>query len=247
MSGMDLMNGDCLIRMPEISTGAADLILADPPYGTTQCKWDAVIPFEPMWKHLKRIIKPNGAIVMTASQPFTTLLIASNMEWFKYCIVWSKNKGTGFLNAKKRPLVYHEDIVVFYHSQPTFNPQMTKGHKESNGATRRIGSELYGKQITTQYNGSTERYPSSVLEIPIINNDSKEKTHSTQKPVELMQHLVKTYSNEGDTVLDFTMGSGTTGIACLNTKRNFIGIEKDLEIYNTAYERIHEEVEGRLL
>lgn len=231
---------DCLIAMPLIPDGSIDMVMCDPPYGTTACKWDSVIRLGPMWKQLKRIVKPSGAIVVMASQPFTTTLIASNMKMFKYCWVWEKNKGTGFLNSKKRPLVYSEDIVVFYQKQPMYNPHMSKGHKKSNGATRTIQSELYGKQITTKYNGSTERYPSNLLRIKVLNNDSAEKVHPTQKPVALMEYLIQTYTEEGEIVLDFTMGSGTTGVACKNLGRKFIGIEKDEKYFEIAKARIAE-------
>ena len=239
--GVWLMQGDCLERMKEIQSGSVDMVLADPPYGTTACKWDSIIPLEPMWEQLKRIIKQNGAIVMTASQPFTTTLIASNMKMFKYCWVWEKSKATGHLNAKKRPMVKHEDIVVFYRNQPTYNPQgliekevptISKGDRGKKG----IGSsgECYGKAIKDAVQTHTN-YP---LSITRCNVDMKAKFHPIQKPVALMEYLIKTYTNEGETVLDFTMGSGTTGVAAVNTGRKFIGIELDLNYFNIALERI---------
>ena len=231
---INLMQGDCLERMKEIPDGSVDMILTDPPYGTTACKWDSIIPLEPMWEQLKRIIKPNGAIVMTASQPFTTTLIASNMKMFKYCWVWDKKVGTGFLNAKRQPLRCCEDVVVFYKKPPTYTPQMRLGFKPyecKQGATK---TQNYGKQTgaTTVSDGS--RYP---LNLVSFNRDGS-KQHPTQKPVALMEYLIKTYTNENETVLDFTMGSGSTGVACVNTNRDFIGIELDETYFNIAKQRI---------
>ena len=226
-----LMQGDCLERMKEIPDGSVDMILADPPYGTTQCKWDSIIPLEPMWAQLKRVIKPNGAIVMTASQPFTSILGASNIADLRYSFVWQKNIATGHLNAKRMPMKNHEDILVFYAKQPTYNPQ---GVKEFNRLTRRGNNgECYGKSGSENLQELTN-YPRTVQQFK-----SETKTvHSTQKPVALMEYLIKTYTNEGETVLDFTMGSGTTGVAAVNLNRNFIGIELDENYFNIAKERI---------
>ena len=239
-----LMQGDCLERMKEIPDGSVDMILTDPPYGTTACKWDSIIPLELMWAQLKRIIKPNGAIVMTASQPFTTTLIASNMKMFKYCWVYQKTKATNFLNAKKNPLKYHEDIVVFCkQGQHTYNPQMVDG-KPYKKVHRNDNKDdcTYGK--STRKNGDVfendgTRYPSSIIP-PISNPSGRGQLHPTQKPVALMEYLIKTYTNENETVLDFTMGSGTTGVACKNLNRNFIGIELDEDYFNIAKKRIEE-------
>jgi len=238
---INLIQGDCLERMKEIPDGSVDMILTDPPYGTTACKWDSIIPLEPMWEQLKRIIKPNGAIVMTASQPFTTILISSNYKMFKYCWVWEKSKATGHLNAKKRPLVKHEDIVVFYGKQCTYNPQellkkdfptISRGDRGSKG----FGSsgECYGLANRDAIQTHTN-YPLSITKHTV---DSKAKFHPTQKPVALMEYLIKTYTNEDETVLDFTMGSGSTGVACKNLSRSFIGIELDEGYFNIAKERI---------
>ncbi len=245
---MEIILGDCLEIMLTLEAGSVDLILTDPPYGTTQCKWDAVIPFDPMWSELKRLIKPNGAIVLTASQPFTSALIMSNPKMFKYCWVWDKNKGSGHLNSKKRPLVYHEDIVVFYQKQCTYNPQMTVGHRPGNYANNRGTSEVYNKHKSTEYGGQTERHPRSIQKIKVVNNDGSGdgKFHSTQKPVALMEYLIKTYTNQGEMVLDFTMGSGTTGVACVNLDRDFIGIEKDEEYFEIAENRIKSVIEGTI-
>lgn len=231
---MNLIKGDCLKELPKIPSDSVDMVLCDPPYGTTACKWDSVIPLEPMWKQLKRVIKFNGAIVMTAQQPFTTTLIASNMEMFKYCWVWDKGQGTGHLNAKKQPLKNCEDIPVFYTSQCTYSPQMRIGFKPYACKQGKTKSQNYGKQTGAYTVSDGTRYP--LHRIEFIRD--KGKIHPTQKPVALMEYLIKTYTNEGDLVLDFTMGSGTTGVACKNTKRNFIGIELDPEYFEVAKKRI---------
>tara|TARA_R100000951_G_scaffold22202_1_gene18434 strand:- start:135 stop:887 length:753 start_codon:yes stop_codon:yes gene_type:complete len=224
-----LMLGDCLERMKEIPDGSVDMILTDPPYGTTACKWDSIIPLEPMWDQLKRIIKPNGAIVMTASQPFTTTLIASNMKMFKYCWVWQKSLKVGFQNANRRPLKNHEDIVVFGGS--AYNPQGLKIHNKTN---KRSSVGEFSSNVNTQkYTQKYTNYPCSVIDFK-----SEVGLHPTQKPVALMEYLIKTYTNENETVLDFTMGSGTTGVAAKNLNRKFIGIELDQNYFNIAKKRI---------
>jgi len=240
---INLIMGDCLEKMKDIPDGIIDMILTDPPYGTTACKWDSIIPLEPMWEQLKRIIKPNGAIVMTASQPFTTTLISSNMKMFKYCLVWDKVKPTGMLNASHQPLRRHEDIAVFYSSRPNYNPQKTINPK---GPERRAsyaysreneGGETVGK---INKGGVSSGYEADKLlptTIQVFSKDTK-PIHPTQKPVALMEYLIKTYTNEGETVLDFTMGSGSTGVACVNTNRNFIGIELDQTYFEIAEKRI---------
>lgn len=232
-----LMLGDCLEVMKVIPDHTIDMVLADPPYGTTQCKWDSVIDLKLMWKELKRVIKPNGAIVMTAAQPFTTTLISSNMKMFKYSWVWEKPSAKGHFNAKKRPMVAHEDVCVFYNKQPTYNPQMTHGHERKTAVKRKeLNSEVYGNNTKDVAYDSTSRYPRSVQ---LIKQDTqKSSLHPTQKPVALMEYLIKTYTNEGETVLDFTMGSGTTGVACKNLGRSFVGIELDKAHFNLAKERI---------
>jgi site-specific DNA-methyltransferase (adenine-specific) len=227
--GVNLMLGDCLERMKEIPDGSVDMILADPPYGTTACKWDSIIPLEPMWEQLKRIIKPNGAIVMTASQPFTTTLIASNMKMFKYCWIWKKSKPTGHLNAKKQPLKTYEDVVLFYSKQCTYNPQ---GVKPTNKLVSRTNRGNYGECSKTTRQTVTN-YPRNIVEFPSVDG-----VHPTQKPVTLMEYLIKTYTNEGETVLDFTMGSGTTGVAAKHLNRSFIGIEMDEGYFEIAKNRI---------
>jgi site-specific DNA-methyltransferase (adenine-specific) len=231
----NLMQGDCLELMKLIPDNSIDAIITDPPYGTTACKWDSVIPFEPMWEQLKRIIKPNGAIVLFGSQPFTSALIMSNPKMFKYCWYWDKGQGTGFLNSKKQPLKSIEDIVVFYKEQSNYNPQMRLGFKPytcKQGATK---TQNYGKQTGAITVSDGSRYPLNILEFI----RDKEKTHPTQKPVALLEYLIKTYTNEGETVLDNCMGSGTTGVACKNLNRNFIGIELDNDYFEIAKNRIN--------
>lgn len=240
---IQLMQGDCLELMKQIPDGFVDMVLTDPPYGTTACKWDSVIPFDPMWDQLKRVIKKNGAIVMTASQPFTSALVMSNPNMFKYDLVWKKNKSTGFLNSKRMPLRNKEDVLVFYSCQPTYNAQKTTGHKPVNKYTKHTSDgETVGKtKVGISGGGSTERFPKSVLDFKVVNQDGTSpegKFHPTQKPVALMEYLINTYTNVGETVLDFTMGSGTTGVACVNTGRNFIGIELDPEYFRIAEGRI---------
>jgi len=231
------MKGDCLERMEEIPDGSVDMILTDPPYGTTACKWDSVIPFEPMWEQLKRITKPNGAIVMTASQPFTSALVMSNVEMFAYEWIWVKSKITGVLNAKKMPVRKHEQVLVFCRKKTTgtYNAQglIKKGTVTHQGGQ----SKNYGARSTKPYTQEFTNWPRDVLEIA-----SEGKTvHPTQKPVALMEYLIRTYTHEGETVLDFTMGSGTTGVACVKTGRKFIGIELDEDYFLAACKRIERE------
>lgn len=235
-----LLHGDCLELLPCITDASVALVLTDPPYGTTACKWDSIIPLEPMWKQVWRVLKPNGAAVFTASQPFTSALVMSNPKGFHQSMTWAKNKASGHLNAKKRHLTGHEDILVFCDGSPTYNPQKWQSRPASR-ATRTKPTAVYGAQVSTTYEGGqTERYPTTVLQFAVINNDGsgEGRFHPTQKPVALMEYLIKTYTNEGETVLDFTMGSGTTGVACMNTGRNFIGIERDEKYFQIASERI---------
>ena len=231
-----LMKGDCLERMKEIPDGSVDLILTDPPYGTTACKWDSVIPLEPMWEQLKRIIKPNGVIVLTASQPFTSMLVMSNLGMFKYELIWEKDKPSDFAVAKFKTMKYHETVLIFTNGRATYNPQMVIGkpnHSVGKGI-RRKNNESGANTATVSNKTDGLKHPKSVLK---INRESK-PIHPTQKPVALMEYLIKTYTNEKETVLDFTMGSGTTGVACKNLNRNFIGIEKDETYFKIAQDRI---------
>ena len=232
-----LMQGDCLERMKEIESGSVDMILADCPYGTTACKWDSIIPLEPMWEQLKRIIKPNGAIVMTASQPFTSVLVCSNLKMFKYSMVWKKSQSTGHLNAWRMPMRAHEDLVVFYNKPPTYNPELTpKPAKNIRPVTNRTKTtDCYGSHKLDAHRCPPDKtMPNSILEF----NNAQDGLHPTQKPVALMEYLIKTYTNEGETVLDFAAGSFTTGVACANTGRWFIGIELDLGYFNIGLDRI---------
>jgi DNA modification methylase len=241
---INLMQGDCLERMKEIPDGSVDMILTDPPYGTTACKWDSVIDFELMWEQLNRIIKPNGAIALFGSQPFTSALIMSNPKMFKYDLVWQKPKGTGHLNAKKQPLRDKEDVLLFYKKQCTYNPQMTEGtpYKDKAGKDHAKSTSMtdsYGNYTNYREVNKGVRYPKQVQKFGVVGRGS---LHPTQKPIALMEYLIKTYTNENETVLDFTMGSGSTGVSCVNTSRNFIGIELDDTYFNIAKERIESTV-----
>lgn len=230
------MHGCCLERMTEIPDGSVDMVLCDLPYGTTVCKWDAVIPFEPMWAAYRRICKKNAAIVLTANQPFTSALVMSNAKAFKYEWIWKKNRGTNPLSVNFQPLRNHESVLVFYQSAPTYNPQMTSGKpyggfKSSTNAD--IGKIYRADQSRHRDNPTGSRFPLSTQEFA-----GERGLHPTQKPVALMEYLIRTYTNSGETVLDNTMGSGTTGVACVNTGRRFIGIERDPKYFQIASERI---------
>ena len=235
-----VIHGDCLQVMRDIKSESIDMILCDLPYGTTQCKWDTIIPFDKLWQQYKRVIKERGIIVLTATQPFTSALIMSNPDMFKYTWVWNKVKPTGHLNAKKQPLRLYEDVVVFYKKHGTYNPIMTPYKKTRVNKPRTTIYEGDGTQVYGTYmdNGGTfkEYYPNQ--EIKISNANQRGKLHPTQKPVELFEYLIKTYTNPGDLVLDNCIGSGTTAVACINTKRNFIGIELDEEYYKICLDRI---------
>lgn len=233
-----IYQGDCLELMNNIADKSIDMILCDLPYGTTQCKWDATIPFEPLWEKYNRIIKDNGTIVLTASQPFTSQLINSNLKMFKYTWVWEKSKATGFLNSKKRPLVAHEDICVFYKKPPKYNPQMTIGEAYNKGVRKQqTEDDVYGKFDQVEVKSEGLRYPRSVQYFKTAESEGK-TIHKTQKPVALFEYLIKTYTNEGDIVLDNCIGSGTTAIASMNTNRNWIGIELEEAYVHKANERI---------
>jgi DNA modification methylase len=242
---MKLFNDDCLKVLPTIPDKSIDLILTDPPYGTTACKWDTCIPFQPMWKELKRIIKDNGAIALFGSEPFSSYLRTSNIDWFKYDWYWNKKRISNPLLAKKQPLRNIEIISLFYKKQTIYNPQPTQ--KSTSIGLSKKGHNFFHKTETTNSNLIVDRnktdigYPKTLIEhIKVMNNLSKDKAglHPTQKPIELMEYLIKTYTNESDTVLDFTMGSGSTGVACKNLNRDFIGIELDQEYFKIAKERI---------
>tara|TARA_R110001606_G_scaffold123926_3_gene257217 strand:+ start:9250 stop:9987 length:738 start_codon:yes stop_codon:yes gene_type:complete len=243
---MNLMLGDCLERMKEIPDGSVDMILTDPPYGTTACKWDSIIDLDLMWEQLKRIIKPNGAIVMTASQPYTSKLISSNYKMFKYSLVWEKEAASNFLNFKYQFGKIHEDVCVFGKMATSYskkgnmkyNPQMVEG-KAYTCKQGKAGDAVARDKKTRENSVTTvntgQRYPTSVLKF----KRDKSKIHPTQKPVNLMEYLISTYTNENETVLDFTMGSGTTGVAAKNLNRKFIGIEMDEGYFKIAQDRIN--------
>lgn len=239
----DLSLGDCLEVMEKVESESIDLILADLPYGTTACRWDVIIPFEPLWAAYKRVLKPTGAVVLTACQPFTSKLVLSNPRWFRYEWVWDKVASTGFLDANRRPLRRHESILVFSPKRPSYHPQMTEGMpytcKKKGHVTETLGDKAATKREWTTVNKGT-RYPTSILRISGANGATKGKFHPTQKPVDLMEYLVLTYTRPGETVLDNTMGSGTTGIACMRLDRRFIGIERDPSYFAIAERRIQE-------
>ncbi len=239
-----LIKGDCLEKMKDIPDKSIDMILCDLPYGTTRNKWDSILPLDKLWDQYLRVIKDNGAIVLFAQTPFDKVLGCSNLKMLKYEWIWEKTSATGHLNAKKMPMKAHENILVFYKKLPTYNPQKTTGHKRKvSKAEHKINcvkTTNYSDYGLTTYD-STERYPRSVQ---IFKTDKqKEALHPTQKPVDLLQYLIKTYTNDGETVLDNTMGSGSTGIACVNINRNFIGIELDNNYFDIAKNRINTYIE----
>jgi len=239
VSGSTFVNADCFDVFPFIEDKSIDAIICDLPYGTTACKWDSILPLDKLWKEYKRIIKPNGAIILTASQPFTSVLGCSNLEWLKYEWVWDKVRGVGFQVAKHRPMMQHENILVFGKGKVTYNPQMRKRDdvKRSKSYAKVDSSNplKYNHGEVIEY---TERHPTSIL--TYSNASQKGKEHPTQKPLELFEYLVKTYTNEGDTVLDNTMGSGTTNLSCLKLNRKSIGIEKEKQYYDVAVRRLSE-------
>ena len=241
----EIHQGDCLELMSGIPDESIDMILCDLPYGTTACKWDKVIPFEPLWEQYERIIKDNGAIVLTGSQPFTTDLINSNRKIFKYEWIWEKTKGGAFVHANRRPMKRHENVLVFYKKQPTYNPQKTKApehlidkRKTINNSTS-VKDHTYKGMKPIRKKDDGTRFPTSVIRV-----NSETGLHPTQKPVELFEYLIKTYTNEGDLVLDNCIGSGTTAIAAINTNRNYIGIELDEDYCNVAKNRINEHIDN---
>ena len=245
---MELIQGDCLEVMKSIPSGSVDAIITDPPYGTTACKWDSVIDFEFMWEQLNRIIKPNGAIVLFGSEPFSSALRMSNINNYKYDWVWDKTESSGHFNVKRMPLKQHENIIIFYKKQCVYNRQFTKKEKKNQRPNRKQNSINNKKTITSDFYGekkvlmsdeydTTRTNPKSIIKIS-SSKTRKNKQHPTQKPIELMEYLIKTYTNEGETVLDFTMGSGSTMVACQNTNRNGIGIEQDSKYFKIAQDRV---------
>ncbi len=243
---IDLRKGDCLELMRNIPDKSIDAIICDLPYGTTACKWDTIIPFEPLWEQYKRVIKNNGAIVLFASQPFTSALIMSNPKMFKYSLVWDKVAATNPMLAKKQPMRSHEDITLFYDKQPTYIPQMTDGVKWNRAGKKKHNTDTLGRSVLFMGDDKSEtRYPKSIL--TFSNADKTKNSHPTQKPVALLEYLIMTYTNEGETVLDNTMGSGTTGVACVNTNRNFIGMELDDKYFEIAEARINKAATAKQL
>ena len=242
--------GDCLDVMQGIPDGSVDMVCTDPPYGTTACKWDSVIPFEPMWAQLKRIVKPNGAIVLMASQPFTSALVMSNVAGFAHEWIWNKRFAANFVQAKRQPLKDHEDVIVFGNNgkQPQYFPQMLDrdvpikkgGNKPSKAIP--IRQTETAKEFGEKSKSYDKKHPTTVTSLEFSLREGR-GLHPTQKPVALMEYLIRTYTNPGETVLDFTMGSGTTGVAAANTGRRFIGIERDLGYFDVAVKRTREAVE----
>jgi len=240
-----LHHGDCLEVMKDIPDGSIDMVLTDPPYQITACKWDSMIDLEPMWAQLKRIIKPNGAIVLFGVEPFSSQLRTSGIGIYKQDLVWLKTRPSNFMNAKKMFMNWHENVIVFYRKPPTFNRQMVAGEERAE-AIRKVdrGSSVFGSTGEKDgyvFNNGGLKNPTTVLK---FSNSNKKSLHPTQKPVALMEYLIKTYTNENETVLDFTMGSGTTGVACKNLGRKFLGIEMDSEYFEIAKNRIHHTVKG---
>ena len=238
-----ILQGDCLELMKDIPNGSIDMILCDLPYGTTQNKWDSVLDLIEIWEHYTRIIKDNGAIVLTGQSVFSASLIMSQPKLYRYTLIWEKTKAGGFLNAKRMPLQAHEDILVFYKKLPNYNPQMEIGKPYTKKAVTNGDGKNYGKfdrvgQIAVN---DGKRYPRSVVK---FSNDNHGILHPTQKPIELFEWLIKTYTNEGDVVLDNTAGSGTTAIACLNTNRHFIVMEQDQKYYEIMCNRIEKHLEN---
>ena len=235
----EILLGDCLELMKDIPNGSIDMILCDLPYGTTNCKWDIIIPFEKLWEQYYRITKPNAAIVLFSTQPFTTALISSNMKDFRYSLIWDKIRAAGFLNANRMPLKQHEDINVFYKMQPTYNPQkyIDKPYDKTKYNGNKLDKNVLGAYTSQSSKNEGERFPKSILTFS-QNWRRQDQIHPTQKPVELMEYLIKTYSNEGDLILDNCAGSGTTAIACLNTNRQFIVMEKEQKYYDIILKRV---------
>jgi len=244
----NLYRGDCLEIMQTIPDKSIDMILCDLPYGTTNCKWDCIINLNTMWAEYERIIKDNGAIVLFAQTPFDKVLGSSNLKLLKYEWIWEKTTATGFLNSKKMPLKSHENILVFYKKLPLYNPQKSQGHKPVNSFKKSIDIQNKCKiyNVTkTEIIGTnnTDRFPLSILKFKT--DKQKSSLHPTQKPVALLEYLIKTYTLENETILDNCMGSGSTGVACINTNRNFIGIEKEENYFHIAQKRINEAIEQK--
>lgn len=244
MKDIELWQGDCLEEMKDINDRSIDMILCDLPYGTTQNKWDSVIPLDELWKEYKRIVKDSGAIVLTSHNIFTALLIMSNSTMFKYKWIWEKSKATNFLNSKKQPLRKHEDVCVFYKKQPTYNPQMIDGEPYDKGVRKNQLSGSYGDFLPVHVQSDGKRYPTDMLYFKTAESEG-EVIHPTQKPIALLEYLIKTYTNENELVLDNCMGSGSTMVACINTNRRGIGIELDENYFNIAKKRVEEAITNK--
>ena len=237
VSNVDLMHGDCLKVLYDLPDKSIDMVCCDMPYGTTRCKWDSVLPLDMIWHHYSRIVKDNGAIVLFAQTPFDKVLGSSNLKMLKYEIIWEKTNATGHFNAKKMPMKAHENILVFYDKLPTYNPQKTSGHVRKTAHKKiTLNSEVYNDNTAATDYDSTDRYPRSVQ---VFSSDKQViRLNPTQKPIALIEYLIKTFTNHGDTVLDHCMGSGTAGVACINLGRKFVGVEKDEKQFNQAVARI---------
>ena len=236
---IDLYNDDCLKVLPTLKEKSIDFVLTDIPYGTTYCKWDVVIPFDLMWEELKRIVKDNTATALFGTEPFSSHLRLSNLNWFKYDWIWEKSRASNFMNCKHHPMKFHENITVFSKKKHKYYPIKFKGKKNHASKPRKAISNIHAfKKNTNGIDINDMKYPKSIIKIK--STDSTRNLHPTQKPVPLLEYLIKTYTDENDTVLDFTMGSGSTGVACKNLNRNFIGIELDTDYFNIAKKRIDE-------
>ena len=233
----EILHGDCLEMLKQIPDDSIDMVLCDLPYGTTQCKWDSIIPFEPLRAEYNRVCKKNAPMVFTASQPFTSQLINSNIKNFKYTWVWEKSKATGYLNAKRMPMRAHEDVCVFYRKPPVYNPRMRQGDPYNKGKAHRP-TEVYGSQTATLVKNDTGlRYPRTVVYFKTAESEGKVH-HPTQKPVELFKYLIETYSNEGDIILDSCIGAGTTALAAIQSGRHYVGIELEEKYVSITNQRI---------
>jgi site-specific DNA-methyltransferase (adenine-specific) len=241
---IDLRKGDCLELMKDLPDKSIDAIIADLPYGMTKNNWDSVLPVDKLWEEYNRIIKDNGAIILFGNQPFSSTLIMSNLKMFRYSLVWEKNKFSDFLNAKRKPMKIHEDILIFYKKQPTYNIQYWYGEPYKRWNTQEAVDKQtnYGNhKLNVSESKDGKRLPTTVLKF----NRVERPSHPTEKPIDLMEWLIKTYTNENDTVLDNTMGSGTTGVACINTNRNFIGMELDDKYFEIAEKRINDTIKDK--
>jgi site-specific DNA-methyltransferase (adenine-specific) len=239
MSEVRLYCGDCLQVMPTLEAQSVDAILTDLPYGTTACSWDEVIPFAPMWEAVKHVLKPRGVFVTTASQPFTSKLIMSNPKWFKYEIIWNKEKPSSGLHAHQQPLRQHENILVFGNGAITYNPVMQKTTQRIDKPRKANNGEAFGgRAVLRQHNNNGQKFPRSILSLSNANQNDRD--HPTQKPVALYEYLILTYTNAGETVLDMCAGSGTTGVAAVKTGRNFIGIEQRADYFAVMEKRIRD-------